>query len=590
MGIYIVTIVLLLTIILLITEKLAIDVTAIGIIVILMITGVLEPGEAVAGFSNPAVITVGAMFLISRAMIRTGAVSFLGHYVNRLAERSSTAAMSIVLVVVAVASSFINNTPVVVLFIPIVMSMCCQIGLSPSRFLIPISYASILAGTCTLIGTSTNIIVSDLSASSGYGSLTMFELSKVGIPIAVVGIIFILLTAKRLLPDMHNPTCELDDPEHRRYLAELTVPKGSPLKGLDPCQTLSERYPGIEVLELIRYSHIFYPCRDHVTIAPDDRLLVKGTSNALVEMLHSGAVEIPRSEAGLRFGGPEETFVVEMIIPPQSFLTGQRLRDTYIMRDENLHVIAIKRSNMEFSEKQIQDTRLKMGDILLVWLPADRLDRYRGRSDFIIVEDVHHEIVVTQKAPVAGVIFTAMVLSAATGLADIMICALTAVLLMIVTGCLQIKDAYRALQGNVLMLIAGTIALGTAMQKTGAGTHYARIFLSVLDGWPPNYILAAFILLTSISTHILSNNATAVLLLPIAMSTALDMGVSPRPFIVAVCLGASACFASPIGYQTNLLVYGPGAYRFTDYLKMGIPLNLIVLIMGAIMIPWYWPF
>ena len=250
----------------------------------------------------------------------------------------------------------------------------------------------------------------------------------------------------------------------------------------------------------------------------------------------------------------------------------------------------MERSGLHYTEQKIKDIRLKIGDILLVWCRSDRVDKFRGRSDWIIVEDVHEEIVYSRKAPLASAIFAAMVVAAATGMANIMVCALSAVFLMVVTGCLSLKEAYRALQSNVLMLIAGTIALGTAMDQTGTSQYYAELFLSTLQGWSPQLILGGFILLTSISTQVLSNNATAVLLLPIAISTATGLQVDPRPFIMAVCFGASACFATPIGYQTNLLVYGPGGYRFSDYMKLGIPLNLLVILGGTLLVPLFWPF
>ena len=589
MEITIVTILLVATLYLLISERIPIDLTAIGIMVALMVSGILTPVQAVAGFANPAVITVGAMFLVSQAMIRTGVVGFIGQKVMDLTRGRAWLALLVVLLIVAVASAFINNTPVVVLFIPVVMSMSCRLGFSPSKYLIPISYVSILAGTCTLIGTSTNIIVSDLSAQYGYGTLSMFELAKVGLPLAIIGLVLIMLLGPRLMPDQGNSACELEDEPKRRYLAELSIPRGSALVGLDPCTELAEKYPEIEVLELIRYSHIFHPCRDRVTIAPDDLLLVKGSPNDLNHILLGRDVELPTAESGLSFNGPDETLMVELIIPPQSEMLGQHLRETRLARDEDLHIVAVERSGLHYTEQKIKDIRLRIGDILLVWCRADRVDKFRGRSDWIVVEDVHHEIVHSRKAPLASAIFAAMVVTAATGIANIMVCALAAVFLMVLTGSLPLKEAYRALQSNILMLIAGTIALGTAMDQTGTSQYYAELFLGALQGWSPQLILGGFILLTSISTQVLSNNATAVLLLPIAISTATGLQVDPKPFIMAVCFGASACFATPIGYQTNLLVYGPGGYRFSDYLKLGIPLNLLVIVGGTLLVPLFWP-
>ena len=591
MTIWLVTLILAAAMLLLITEKLPVDLTSIGIIVVLTISGILTPTEAIAGFASPAVITVGAMFLISQGMIRTGAVRFISQKVTGYSRGRPNLAMFLILVIVGTASAFINNTPVVVLFIPIILSLGCELDFSPSKVLIPVSYASILAGTCTLIGTSTNIIISDLSASHGFGSLTMFELSSLGVPIALLGLIFLMFAAPKLMPNLHSPICELKDSEHRRYLAELQIPRGSRIIGESPKFYFAQKYPDMEVLELIRYSHVYYPDRDRVKIAPDDLLLVKGSADDLVEILDDDLVELPMAEEGMNFeADTKEALIVELIIPPQSSLLGERLVASRLRRDPDIHIIAIKRRELHYAEPKVKDIRLQIGDILLARLPESSLDRLRGGTDFIIVEDVHHEIVHKRLSRRAFLIFGAMIVAASTGLADILICALAAAFLMIITGCLQLRDAYRAIDSRVLLIIIATIALSAALEKTGASAFYARTFLNLVSGLSPAYVLSGVLLLTSISTHLLSNNATAVLLLPIAISAAQGLGVDPKPFIIAVCFGASACFATPIGYQTNLLIYGPGGYRFSDYLKMGIPLNLLVLTMGSLFIPILWPF
>jgi di/tricarboxylate transporter len=591
MAIWLVTVILVIAMLLLITERLPVDLTSIGIMVALILSGILTPKEAIAGFASPAVITVGSMFLISKGMIRTGAVGFISQKVLQYSRGQPKLVIVLILTIVGLASAFINNTPVVVLFIPIILSLSCELDLSPSKFLIPISYASILAGTCTLIGTSTNIIISDLSAMHGFGALEMFELSRLGVPIALLGIVFLVFAAPRLMPGMHNPVCELKNDEHRRYLAELQVPRGSRIIDEDPNSYFAQKYPNTEVLELIRYSHIFYPDRDSVKIAPDDLLLVKGSANDLVEILHENIVELSLAEQGMNFAvGQKESIIVELIIPPQSSLLGARLMENRLQRDPDVHIIAIKRQELHYTEQKIKDIRLKIGDILLIRCPESSLDRLRGETDYIIVEDVHHEIIHKRLARRAFVIFGGLVVAASTGMADIMVCALTAAFLMILTGCLQLRDAYRAMEGRVLLIIIATIALSAALEKTGASEFYAKTFLSLFSGLDPVYVLSGIILLTSLSTHILSNNATAILLLPIAISAALGLGINPKPFIIAVCFGASACFATPIGYQTNLLVYGPGGYRFSDYLKLGMPLNLLVLVMGSLFISKIWSF
>jgi di/tricarboxylate transporter len=591
MSIGIVTGILCIALFFLATEKIPVDLTAMGIVVSLMVTGVLTPKEAVAGFANPAVITVAAMFLISRALIRTGAVGFIAQQVVAYSRGNARMAMLMVLVIVAIASAFINNTPVVVLFIPIILTLSCEYGLSPSKLLIPVSYASILAGTCTLIGTSTNIIVSDLSTLAGYGQIGMFELARLGVPIAIAGIAFLYVAAPRLMPEHAAATCELDDRKNRRYLAELSVTQTSALIGQEPRNAITERYPSFEIFEISRKDHIFYPERDSVVLAAEDRILVKGSANDLVAILHEDWVSLPHLEGASGFGDQaSDPLIVELIIPPLSSFLGERLIESDLHTDPTIQIIGMKRREMHYTAQKTENVKLAVGDILLVRCPRAKIAQIRASTELILVEDVHHEIIHKRKSRWALTIFAAVVIGATSGFADIMVCALTGVLFMILTGCIQLRDAYRALQADVLLIIVGTIALGAAMQKTGTSLWFAKMFLGLFGNAGPVWVLAGVLLLTSIGTQFLSNNATAVLLIPIAISTALTLGVSPRPFIVAVCFGASACFASPIGYQTNLLVYGPGSYRFADYMKLGIPLNLLVIAMGAIFIPVFWPF
>ncbi len=591
MNIWIISAILLLTFYLLITEKISVDLTAIGLMVLLVVSKILTPAEAISGFANPAVITVGAMFVVSKGLMRTGGVEFLGRKIIGLSRGNHKLALIIILLSVALASAFINNTPVVILFIPVIMTMCCEFGLSPSKFLIPVSYASILAGTCTLIGTSANIIISDLSVSFGYSGLTMFELAKLGVPIAAIGIVFLYVLAPKILPALTNPICRLQNSDHREYLAELKIPAKSSFIGKKVADIFTRKYPSIKVIELINKSHIYRPDRISMSIDQGDTLLVKGSLNDLVAILHNEDIELPSTEKELVLGPQKDApIVVEIIISPNSSLRRLQLEQTELAKDDEVNIIAVKRSNLHISERQIHDVILQTGDILLIWCHESKLESIRSSTDYIVIEDVYEELVHKRKAWWSIINFICMIGTATLGLADIMTCALTAAFLMIITGCLQMRDAYRALQGDILLLIAGTIALGVAMQKTGASELYAQTFLSFFTGFSPTVVLGAIILLTSICTQLLSNNATAVLLLPIAISTALGLGVDPKPFIVGICFGASACFATPVGYQTNLMVYGPGGYSFMDYMKLGIPLNIFVVVASTLFIPFLWPF
>ena len=591
MPVVLVSLILILTLFLLISEKISVDKTAIGIMVLLALTGILSPAEAVAGFANPAVITVGAMFLLSYGLIRTGAVGFLTELVLKFSKGNRTSAFIIVLTSVAVLSAFINNTPVVTLFIPIIMGLSCECDFSPSKLLIPLSYVSILAGTSTLIGTSTNIIVSDLAHIKGFDPLSMFELGRLGVPIAAIGILFLFVVAPKLMPGRTAPLCELDEGKEKKYIAEMMVTEKSPLIGKKDINVYAEENLGLSVIEIFRNGGVFDPSRTRLSIKQNDIFLVKGTAQDIISCLKSKELSLIHGKENLTFNGsPEDDLIVELVIPPLSSLLREPLMSDELQNDADICIIAIRSRTSYFSYRELQNGRLKIGDILLVQCPRNKLDKIRKSPDFIIIEDIHHAIIDREKAGIATGIFAAVVLAATLGLVDIMICALTGVFLMTFTHCLSLKDAYRSLESQVLLLIVGTLALGLAMQKTGATQLYSDAFLSLFDGKSPHVILFAIILLTSIFTHILSNNATAVLLLPIAISTAISLGVDTRPFIIGICFGASACYASPIGYQTNLLVYGPGGYRFSDFIKLGLPLNVMVIILASVFIPVFWPF
>lgn len=591
MPVVLVSLILILTLVLLISEKISVDKTAIGIMVLLALTGILSPAETVAGFANPAVITVGAMFLLSYGLIRTGAVGFLTELVLKFSKGNRKSAFIIVLTSVAVLSAFINNTPVVTLFIPIVMGLSCECDFSPSKLLIPLSYVSILAGTSTLIGTSTNIIVSDLAYIKGFDQLSMFELGRLGVPIAAIGILFLFLVSPKLMPGRTAPLCELDEGKEKQYIAELMVTEKSPLIGKKDINVYAKENLGLSVIEIFRNGGIFDPSRTRLSINQNDILLVKGAAQDIISCLKSKELSLIHGKENLTFSGsPEDDLIVELIIPPLSSLLREPLMSDELQNDADICIIAIRSRTSYFSYRELQNGRLKIGDILLVQCPRNKLDKIRKSPDFVIIEDIHHAIIDREKAGIATGIFAAVVFAATLGLVDIMICALTGVFLMTFTHCLSLKDAYRSLESQVLLLIVGTLALGLAMQKTGATQLYSDAFLSLFDGKSPHVILFAVILLTSIFTHILSNNATAVLLLPIAISTAVSLGVDTRPFIIGICFGASACYASPIGYQTNLLVYGPGGYRFSDFLKLGLPLNIMVIVLASVFIPVFWPF
>jgi len=590
-DIVLVSVILVGAIALLASEKLPVDLTAIGIMVALMVTGLLAPREAVAGFANPAPLTVGALFVVTKGLTRTGMLGFLNRLIVHSTGGKPRRIMALTLLMAGLLSAFINNTPVVVLLLSVLLAVSGRFGHSPAQFLIPLSFISILAGTTTLIGTSTNIIVSDLAAGAGLAPLGMFELTKLGLPLAILGGLLLMLLARRLLPQTQIPIYHHGETERTKYISELLVPETSALVGQSATHALRDRAPRAEVFEVLRGDHVLYPQTDDCTLQADDLLLVGATAAELVDLLGGKDVTLPTVD-GRTLDNPydRKSQIIEVVVPPESPLLGRQVGDTSLARRADLFVIGMQRRRTHYSQRQLSRLRLDVGDILLIQCSTRHILRLRAEGEVIVVEDVVRTLENRRKAPVATTVFAAMVLAATLGWLDILTAALGAAFLMLLTGCLKPREAYDALDLPVLVLIIGTLALGRALDTTGAADLYASGFLSLFDGAGPHGVLAGFIILTSLLSHILSNNSTAVLVTPIALATAASLGVDPRPFIVGVCFGASACFATPIGYQTNLLVYGPGGYRFTDFTRLGMVLNVLVWVGASVFIPRFWPF
>ena len=590
-NIIIVSAVLVLSIVLLVSEKVPTDLTAIGIIVVLLLSRVVSPAEALVGFSNPAIITVAVLFIVSRGLVRTGALEFITASVMKFSKGNPGRLLFMSLFLVGSFSSFLNNTPVVVLFISIILAVCSEYSLSPSKFLMPISFVSILAGTSTLIGTSTNIIVSDLAVQNGMRPIAMFELSIVGVPLAMAGAVYLYFVSPRLLPAHKEPIGEVKKRDKTRYISDVIVPGSSLLIGKNAREIFKSKFPDIELFQVYRDFAILDPVRDGVTIQAGDEVLIKASARHLAQILESRAVVLPPGDEGGETRPHDNNYrILELLVQPNSSAIGQSLGRFMASLDAHITVLGVNRHWKHYPAGKVRNLRLGLGDILLVQTPLDHLEQIRSAEELIVIDDVHKTIVNKKKAPLAMGIFLLMIAAATFGIFDILVSALAATLLMIATGCISLREAYRSLDPKVLILIIGTIALGNALSVTGAADLYAELLLMPFAGMSPYIVLSAFILLTSMLSLFLSNNSTAVLLMPIALSTASALQVDPRAFLVGLCFGASACYATPIGYQTNLLVYGPGGYVFKDYLKLGIPLTVGVWIASSIFVPMLWPF
>ena len=558
------------------------------------ISPILAPEDAIAGFANAAVITVASMFVISAALIRTGAIGFIGDRIIALSRGNPQLVLVLSMISVACCSAFMNNTPVVVLFVPIILRVCSTYGISPSKFLIPVSYASILGGTCTLIGTSTNILVSDIAGKYtdlGLHRLGMFEISPVGIPIALAGLVFVALFGRRFLPDRKTVTSTLMAVEQKTFMTELEIQAGSPCTGKTVAEAFLSSYEDLAILEVIRGERIIYPPLDQVVLKEKDILLTKGTASEIIQVQQDKTAVIAPELGPDRVRLIEKNYTLaEIVIMPLSQFVGKTIDQVQFKRRYDVNVIAILRRGRHMHiQEQIRNVILAVGDTLLVQGGEEGIAKLRQAENILLLEGIGESIAFPKRAPIAIAALVWVVVGATLNLMPIYLLALIGATFIVATKCLPLKEAYRSLDASVLVLIAATIGFGSAMQNTGTARLYAEAVISAVEPMGPIAVIASVLALTSLLTEFISNNASAVLMTHVAIAAAIGLGYQPMPFVMAVLFGASACFATPIGYQTNLFVYGPGGYRFTDYMILGIPINILVVAVSTPLIPLVWP-
>lgn len=587
MDIALVLIIVLAAVVLFSTERFSVDVVALLILGTLLITGLVTPSEGISGFSNPATVTVAAMFVLSSGLNRTGALAALGQALIRHGK-NQTMLLLLVMAGVALVSPFINNTAAVAVFLPLVAGAAASRNISSSLLLIPLSFASQFGGVCTLIGTSTNLLVSSIAARAGVGAFGMFEFSKLGLIMVAAGVIYFLVAGRWLLPKRR--AAQLTQAYSLgEYIAELRAVAGSPLLGKTVSEAkLGEAYD-ITVLEILRGEHkIWFPLDE--PLREGDVLLVRGAVKELFKLKNSVGLELqPEFKLQERQLAGEQMELVEVLLAPQSRLTGRTLKNLdFHWRYKSL-VLALHRRGSILRE-QLANVRLRAGDALLLLGPKAAIARLREDDSFLVLEPRRDVVLDRRKAPVALVIVGLVVALAALNALPIVATALLGCGAMVVTGCLRAEDAYRAIEWKVVVLLAGVLPLGMALEKTGAAQMLADHALGAARDAGPVMVLAALYLLTATLTEFMSNNAAAVLLAPVAISTAAKLGLDPKPFLIAVTFAASTSFATPVGYQTNTMVYNAGGYRFSDFLKVGIPLNLIFCALAAYFIPRFWPF
>lgn len=571
-------------------EKFSLDLVALVAFCALLIAGILTPAEAFKVFSNDAAITVACMFILSAALERTGVIENVGHLLNRLSGRNDFTLLLVMLPLAALISAFINNTPVVVVFMPIMISLAASRGVAPSKVLMPLSFAAILGGTCTLIGTSTNILVSSSAHQLGQEPLGMFEITKVGVPLAVVGIIYMLTFGRKWLPARETLASILQTTSSKQYLTEVVVVSDSPLIGKLLKNTPLANQAKARVLEIFRGGLPLSVPLDQIVLAEGDRLRLSTALSSVMDLNDLAGVEIsPKAKLGVVMAGSQKAAVAECVIAPHSSLHGRSIREANFRQRYGVLVLAVHRRGVNLRE-EFADVELKYGDTLLVEGPESTVKELRDNRDFLLLLDVPHAAKRLTKQWIALAVVALVVILATFNVMPIGALAIIAAVTVVILGCLDVEEAYEAVDWKIIVLIFGMLAIGLALEKTKGAEFIAQGILRGFGSWGPMAVLSILLLITSTLTNFLSNNAVGVLLTPIAVQSALAMQVSPRPFIIAVVIGASACFATPIGYQTNTLVYGAGGYRFRDFIKVGLPLNLLLWLLASFLIPWLWPF
>ena len=571
-------------------EWLSPDIAAMGAFLSMVLIGVLTPGEALGIFGSSAPITVAAMFVMSAVLERTGLLELLAGRFETLAGGNPLRVMIVLLLLVAFLSAFVNNTPVVVVFLPIVLAHCRKFDLTASRFLIPLSYAAIVGGTCTIIGTSTNLIASGIVADAGLPPFGMFEVGKLGILFVVATITYILLGGWRLIPDRITLSTLFDGEASQEFLTQVYVNPESPLIGKKFTDTPLAKKRGLRVIEVIREGRPVPIPLNELSFEPGDQILLKTRASGVVELAETTGVDLqPEGELGLDHLRTESAVLMEGIVGPESRLAGQSLKQLNFRQRFGVVILAVHRRGVNLRER-FENVKLAFGDTLLVEGPVDRMSELFNEKDFVNLSKPKGRPIRHSKAPIAIIALISFMIGGAFMPAYIPIFALVAVLITLATKCIDPDEAYQSVEWKVIFMIFGMLGLGMALERTGlAGVAAEKTAIWFRD-LGPYAVLAALYLLAAVMTELISNNAVAALLTPIAIGISIQLGLDARPFVVAIMFASSASFVTPIGYQTNTYVYGAGGYKFADFSRIGLPLAIALWILASFLIPILWPF
>ena len=583
-------------------ERISADLTSLTVFGILLFVSMLTKSDALPTleatlgvFGNSAPLTIAGMFIVSAALERTGAIDLITGYLRKLVKLPYRGFMFVMILGVAGVSAFVNNTPVVIVLMPVILSLSREMGVASSKLLIPLSYASIFGGTCTLLGTSTNLLASGILLDAGHDPIGMFELASVGLPILAFGSIYLVLFGNKLLPHRETLTSILSDEERKEFITEAFIRAGSDLHGKTAKEGELLKH-GIRLLEIVRHG-IAVPGdpRDH-KLQYGDRLVLACRPSGVAEAHSMKGITIQTELAeGLETIVTDEGALVEGVVAPHASIADLTLGEINFRQRFRMVVVAVHRKGTNQRER-LSNLRLQAGDTLLMMGSTASIDSLANSDEIIILDRPRVPARSLRiKMPIAIATTIGIVTMATLNLVPIVSAVCLGVAIILLTGCMKAKDAYASVEWSILIIIFGMLALGQAMDSSGASLLIAENMTGLVGQLAPAHLqnvimLALIYVITSTFTEFLSNNAAVALMVPIALGIAVALGVDPRPFVVASCIAASASFATPIGYQTNTYVYGVGGYRFFDFTKVGLPLNLICFAVTVSVVPIFWDF
>ncbi len=570
-------------------EWLPMDVVALTCLALLLLCDLVTPEQAISGFSNPAVITVMMMFVLSAALVHSGLVSKLGYKISDISGGSKWKAATLLLILTAAISAFLNNTAAVAVLMPVAIHLSRLNKFSPSEILMPLSFTAIFGGTFTLLGTSTNLLVGSLSARQGAGTIGMFEFAPLGGLFILVGLAYNLLVMMRFMPERGDDSSLTRKYHLSGFLTELRVPAGSKLIGANVlAEHVAERYQ-MNVLEIIREGRKIFQDIRNTAIVEGDILVVRGSMEEILAFRESYGLllltDIKLRDEDL---SDRQTVLAEIQLSPAATLVGSTLREIDFRRQYGCFVIALNRTG-EYIREKLASIPLKQWDTLLVFGSRSRVEALYEKEDFMPLGERDLTIRLERRWWIDVGVIALVVTLAAVGVMPILKASILGVVAILVTHRLTVQQAYRAIDWTVIFLIAAILPMGLAMENTGLAEVIASGLQPIGGRFGPTTLLSLLFVSTTLLTNVFSNNATAVLMVPIAVSAARELGVDPKPFLMCIAYAASLAFLTPVGYQTNAMVFGPGSYRFLDYLRFGWPLTLIYWVMATVLIPVLWP-